>query len=961
MAAKKKSASPPPKGDMEPFFGLQYSGYWSRFQPMFHPSFSTRFFHLRILFRLVACTGLSVAFVSAHPEDFDVVVYGGTSGGITAAVPCAKMGKKVALVSPTVHLGGLTTSGLGWTDLKNAAILGGLSKEFYHRVYLHYAAQPNWNSVKSMAGQHMAGFDQTKQLGIIFEPKVATGIYNDMLAETTVQIFTGLLDLTDGVVMNGQRITSIKLEDGRVFTGKMFIDASYEGDVMAGAGVSFHVGREANSVYGETINGVQNPATNDVIAGLDPYNVKGNPASGLLPGIKASVAPNGTGDGNLQAYCYRMCLTNNPANRVMVAKPANYQDEDFELVLRAVEAGQTQFMKMDAMPNAKTDSNNLSGVSTDYIGKNWGPGWDWSTLNHQERAALAAEHIHWQLGLLWTVQNHPRVLAKVGANGLYPGWGLAADEFTDTANFPPQLYVREARRMVSDYVMTTKNCAGLVVAPDSVGMGAYAMDSHHTQRFNSNGSVKNEGGVYEIPPAPYPISYRSLIPRVGQCENLLVSWCLSTSHMAFGSARMEPVFMTLGQSAATAAVLAINGGISVQQVPYEKLASVLRADGQVLSLTLPAYGIIVDSEDATGVVITGGWTAGSSVASFNGANYLHDGGEGRGQKSVRFTPVIPTTGNYRVSLRWNANANRATNVPVAIKHAGGVANTTVNQQANGAWYDLGVFSFTAGTSGNLLLSNTGVNGYVIADAAMWTRVGLPPAVRVFTPVPGAIRGDSVPAAIVFNRDGDTDAPLEIFYQLSGTANPSGLAPQPTGSVTIPSGKREFKLSLVALPSGIPQGEKTLVLQLSPNASYSLDGNTSATIVLGEKPFDSWRFARFTSAELADSSISGPFADPDGSGAVNLLRFFGGTEGGPRTSILAQGDILYFQFDRHRAAEGLGYSIEESDDLLGWNPSPRLILHAPVQDHGEIRQIQIPVRASGPLVEGKKYFRLKVLP
>jgi hypothetical protein len=928
---------------------------------MFHFGNPTLLFHPRILPRVLACAGLCAAFVSAHPADFDLVVYGGTSGGITAAVAGAKMGKKVALVSPTVHLGGLTTSGLGWTDLKNAAILGGLSKEFYHRVYLHYAAQPNWNSVKSMIGQHMAGFDQTKQLGIIFEPKVATRIYSDMLVETTVEIFTGLLDLNDGVAMNGQRITSIKLEDGRVFRGKMFIDASYEGDVMAGAGVSFHVGREANSVYGETINGVQNPATSDVIAGLDPYIVKGNPASGLLPGIKPGIAPNGTGDGNLQAYCYRMCLTNNPANRVMVAQPANYHEADFELVLRAVEAGQTQFMKMDAMPNAKTDSNNLSGVSTDSIGKNWGPGWNWSTLNHQQRAALAAEHIYWQLGLLWTIQNHPRVLAKVGANGLYAGWGLAADEFTATGNFPPQLYVREARRMVSDYVMTTKNCAGTVIAPDSVGMGAYAMDSHHTQRFNNNGSVKNEGGVYEIPPAPYPISYRSLIPKVGQCENLLVAWCLSTSHMAFGSARMEPVFMTLGQSAATAAVLAINGAISVQQVPYEQLASVLRADGQVLSLTPPVFGIIVDSEDVTGADITGNWTAASSVPGFNGANYLHDGGEGRGQKSVRFTPVIPTTGNYRVSLRWNSNANRATNVPVAIKHAGGVANTTVNQQSNGAWYDLGVFSFTSGTTGNLLLSNTGVNGYVIADAAMWMRVGVPPAVRVFSPVPGAIRGDSVPAAIVFNRDGDADAPLEIFYQLSGTADPSGLAPQPTGAITIPAGKREIKLSLAALSSVIPQGEKTLVLQLSPHASYSLNGNTSVSIVLGENPFDSWRFDRFTSAELADSSISGPFADPDGSGAVNLLRFFSGTEGGPRTSILAQGDILYFQVNRHRAAAGMGYSIEESDDLLSWHPSQPLPLHAPIQEHGDVQQIRIPVRSSASLAEGKKFFRLNVLP
>jgi len=919
----------------------------------------------RARFACLLVLSLSAAFVSANPEEFDLVVYGGTSGGITAAVAGAKMGKKVALVSPTTYLGGLTTSGLGWTDLgRNGGtkIVGGLSKEFYHRVYLHYAAQPNWNSVKSMAGQHTAGFDQTRQLGYIFEPKVATRIFDEMLAETTVKIFTGLLDLHDGVAMQGQRITSIKLEDGRVFTGKMFIDASYEGDVMAGAGVSFTVGREASSVYGESINGVQNSATNEVIAGLDPYKVKGNPASGLLPGINASVAANGTGDGNLQAFCYRMCLTNRAENRVMVTKPANYKDEDFELVLRAVEAGQTQFLKMDAMPNAKTDSNNRTGISTDYIGKNWGPGWDWSTLNHQQRAALAAEHVYWQLGLLWTIQNHPRVLAKVGANGLYPGWGLPADEFTGSGNFPPELYVREARRMVADYVMTTKNCAGTVVAPDSVGMGAYTMDSHHTQRFNNNGSVKNEGGVGQEVPGPYPISYRSLVPKKGQCENLLVPWCLSTSHVAFGSARMEPVFMAMGQSAATAAALAINDGTSVQQVPYEKLAAVLRADGQVLTLNTVGSGIIVDTEDASGAVISGAWTASSTTAGFHGTNYLHDGGEGRGQKSVRFTPVIPTSGNYRVSLLWNSHTNRATNIPVAITHGGGVSNTTVNQQSNGgAWFDLGVFHFNAGTSGNLLLSNTGVNGYVIADAAMWTPVTSLPAVQILSPVPSVIRGDSVPASIVFTREGDPAAPLEVFYQISGNASPSGFAPQPTGSITIPAGQREFKLPLTALSSTLPQGEKSLVLQLSARASYSLTGSTSAVVVVRDTPFDSWRFGRFNSAELATPTISGPFADPDGSGTVNLLRFFGGTGNMPRTLILAQGELLYFQFDRLRAASGLQYSIEESNDLVNWNPSPKLFLHAPVEIHGEIDRIQIPVRSSGPMAEGKKYFRLKVLP
>ena len=779
---------------------------------------------------------LSSTLASADPGDFDVVVYGGTSGGITAAVTVSKMGKRVALVSPTSYLGGLTTSGLGWTDMgKNLGgglIVGGLSREFYHRVYLHYAAQPNWNSVKSMPGQYMAGFDQTRQLGYIFEPKVATRIFDEMLAETKVEIFTGLLDLVDGVVMDEQRITSIRMEDGRIFSGRMFIDASYEGDVMAGAGVSFHVGREANSVYGETINGVQSPADTNVVAGLDPYLEEGNPMSGLLPGIETKVPPNGTADGGLQAFCYRMCLTKDPANRVRVTQPAGYRGEDFELVIRAVEAGQTKFLKNDKMPNGKTDTNNQGGVSTDYIGKNWGPNWDWSTLNHQQRADLAAEHTYWHLGLIWTIQNHPRVLAKVGPDGLYADWGLAADEFTETGNFPPQLYVREARRMVSDYVMTTKNCDGTIVAADSVGLAAYTIDSHHIQRFDNNGEVRNEGGIGEDVPAPYPISYRSMIPKVGECENLLVPWCLSTSHIAFGSARMEPVFMTMGQSAATAAVLAINDAISVQAVPYEKLSAILRADGLLLSWNAATSGIVVDTEDSSGVVIKGDWTTSAATPGFNRSNYLHDGGVGRGQKSVRFNPIIPATGNYRVSLRWSSHVNRATNVPLTITHGHGVAETSVNQQENGTtWFDLGVFNFTAGTAGNLVLSNTGVNGYVIVDAAMWTPVDAVPTVQIFSSVPDAIRGDTLPAVIVFSRDGDLKNPLEVLYQVSGDAGPSDLEPQLTGSVIIPAGNRDFKLPLTARSSTLPQEKKTLRIQLASDASYSLGTNTTAVIVV----------------------------------------------------------------------------------------------------------------------------------
>ncbi|RYD33633.1 MAG: FAD-dependent oxidoreductase, partial [Verrucomicrobiaceae bacterium] len=527
--------------------------------------------------------------LSAHPDEFEIVVYGGTSGGITAAIQAAKMGKKVALVSPTAHLGGLTSSGLGWTDLGNTAILGGLSREFYHRIYVHYSQQLNWTSIRDMRGQGTDAFNHDTQVASIFEPKVAEAVFNTMLSEWDVPVFTGLLDLDDGVVMDGKRITGIRMEGGETYRGQMFIDASYEGDVMAGAGVSWFIGREANGFYeGETNSGVQvgkghhNFTGN--LANISAYRIAGDPSSGLLPGIEPSVAENGTEDHRLQAYCFRMCLTDRESNRVMVAQPPGYDAANYELLLRAVEAGQGfNFFKLDLMPNRKTDSNNTGAVSTDYIGRNYGPGWNWATLSHAQRAALAKEHENWQRGLIWTLQNHPRVRAR-HANGLYPTWGLPKDEFMDNGNWPHQIYVREARRMVSDYVMSTKNCRGTEVATDSVGMAAYTMDSHHVQRYvNANGFVRNEGDVQDPTNGPYPISYRSIVPKQEECENLLVPWCLSASHMAFGSIRMEPVFMGLGQSSATAAAIAIDDGLTVQQVPYPKLVVKMRADGQALT------------------------------------------------------------------------------------------------------------------------------------------------------------------------------------------------------------------------------------------------------------------------------------------------------------------------------------------------------------------------------------------
>ncbi len=560
--------------------------------------------------RLIPTLLLLVSFGCApRPENkgsehhADVVVYGDASVGIAAAVQAARMGKSVILVSQYGHLGGLTSSGLGYTDIGNREILGGISREFYHRVYLHYQDEKAWvHQSKEEFPKHGQGapaFDEETELASVFEPKVAEMIFDQMVAEAGVQIVEGRLDLEQDAIMEGQRITAIRLEDGREIGGSMFIDASYEGDLLAAAGVSFTVGREANSQYDEVSNAITLPVhSNNLPDGIDPYMVMGDPDSGLLPGVNLyDEADVGKGDHRLQAFCYRMCLTDAPDNLVPITKPEGYDERDYEILFRALDAGHRGqwgiFYKFSAMPNRKTDSNNNGGISTDYIGMNYSPlppdhpdYWDWTTLSHQGREELAAKHRDWQLGLVWTLQNHPRVPEDVREK--YAGWGLPKDEFPDNGHWPYNLYVREGRRMVSDFVMTEHQCRqdpGYPQVTDSVGMGAYTMDSHHVQRVIWKGQLKNEGDIQmSLGGKPYAISYRSIVPAKGECENLLVPWCLSSSHIAFGSIRMEPVGMVLGQSAATAAVQAIEAGISVQDVDYEKLKEQLVRDGQKLEL-----------------------------------------------------------------------------------------------------------------------------------------------------------------------------------------------------------------------------------------------------------------------------------------------------------------------------------------------------------------------------------------
>jgi hypothetical protein len=691
-----------------------------------------------MLIRLALLCLLTLRLTAA--ETYDVVVYGGTSAGVIAAVQARKMGKSVVVVGPDVHLGGLSSGGLGYTDTGNKAVIGGLARNFYHRVWVEYQKNETWQWQRPEAfgnkGQGTVAMDKDERTMWIFEPSVAEKVFEDYVREFGLTVHRDeWLDRAKGVRVVDGRIAEIAMLSGKRFAGKMFIDATYEGDLLAAAGVSYHVGREANSVYGEEWNGNQVGVLHHghhfgaVKQPISAYKVPGDPSSGLLPRISADPpGVRGEGDRRVQAYCYRWCATDHPDNRVPFPKPPGYDASQYELLVRVLDAGWRQtFHKFDLLPNRKTDTNNHGPFSFDNIGMNY----DYPEASYERRREILAEHRTYQQGLLWFLANDPRVPADVREEA--NRWGLPKDEFKDNGHWPHQIYVREARRMVGAFVMTENELTKKKPTPDPVGMGSYTIDSHNVRRYvTPAGHVQNEGDI-GVPITPYSIAYGSLVPKRGEVANLFAPVACSATHIAYGSIRMEPVFMILGQSAATAAAVAIDGNLAVQDVPYAALRARLLADGQVLehesskaapkghgpakpAAALP--GVTVDDEEA---VLTGDWKQSSANGGFIGSGYRHDDKGAAGPASATFVGRLPAAGTYAVALTVVPNANRSRDALVRIEHADGVAELRADLSGKGApdgLLPLGTYRFPAGPA-KVTIGNTGAKGYVLVDAVNW--------------------------------------------------------------------------------------------------------------------------------------------------------------------------------------------------------------------------------------------------
>ena len=665
--------------------------------------------------------------------DCDVAVYGGTPAGVTAAIQAARMGKNAVLLSFNRHVGGMTSGGLTATDIGNRDSIGGLAQEFYARV----------GNVKD------------------FRPSEAESLFLKMLDEADAPVL--LERCLQSVELREGRLVSATMETGETIKAAMFVDATYEGDLLAAANVSYRVGRESAGAYGETLAGQwQNVSWSNVYQfcrlPVSPYVEPGDPESGVLPEISSELPGNrGEGDFKVQAYNFRVFLSDKEG-KIPFPKPRGYEPGRYALLARFLNfdprirwtLNYTTVPMTDGPVQMRIgDSNNAGSFSSDYVGGSyrWPDGtYDASSFAelppsrrgrpipfrelYELRERIFQDHVDYQQGLMYFLATDPQVPETL--QNRVNRFGLDPREFQETGCWPHQLYVREGRRMVSEYVMTQENCESRRTVNDSVGLASYAMDSHFCQRViveeDGKMTVRNEGGFGHGCRGPYPVSYRSIVPKREECINLLVPVCLSASHVAYGSIRMEPVFMILGQSAGTAAALAIDRDVAVQDLAYDKLKARLAEDGQRLATVPPAGvapetldGVVVDDEAADA---HGAWIQSAVVMSFVGKGYRHDDNANKGASAMEFAARLPAPGSYEVRLAYTSQSNRARAVPVTVQHRDGIQVVTVDQRKTpnikGCWTSLGRFDFDQ--RARVVVGNAGTDGYVIADAVQFLLV-----------------------------------------------------------------------------------------------------------------------------------------------------------------------------------------------------------------------------------------------
>lgn len=661
------------------------------------------------LFFILFVNVLTLSAQKAETE-VDICVYGGNAAGVITAYTAQKAGKSVILIEPGNHLGGLTTGGLGYTDIGNKFAITGIARDFYRRIGKHYGKFEQW----------------------IFEPHVAENILLDYIKRAQVKVLYG--HRLNSLKKQGKVIQEITLENSknpsmttnRKIRAKMFIDCTYEGDLMAKAKVSYTVGREDNQTFHETYNGVQLMEKHQFPDGIDPYKIEGKPESGLVWGVSdEKLLPAGTGNKNVQAYNFRICLTKDVSNQIPIGKPEGYDSTKYELLLRVFNKMKpknlAQYLKFDFMPNQKTDINNNGPFSTDMIGMNY----EFPEADYQKRAEIQKNHELYIKGLLYFIGNDARIEEHLRKE--MKSYGYPKDEYTDNGNWSPQMYVREARRMVGAYVMTQANCQGKEVVTDGVGMAAYTMDSHNCQRLviEKNGvkMVKNEGDVQVGGFPPYPISYRSLIPKASEVSNLLVPVCMSASHIAYGSIRMEPVFMVLGQSSALAASLAIDHHTSVQEIEIGKLQKMLKtdplSDGSIAE-------ILVDDANTGNVKLIGSWEKETTNRGAYGSSMLSDESKGKEEKSVRFIPEIVKNGKYQVYVYVPKVQQSTSKTLVTVFDGKGMNEVNIDHtklvvegQTSGEWVGLGAYTFPKGNQSFVEISNKSADGKVVADAVLF--------------------------------------------------------------------------------------------------------------------------------------------------------------------------------------------------------------------------------------------------